>query len=754
MLAATPLRGSIRPSLVRSGPWPGVIVLALLALWSLPAQADDTTVEGLFVTVQNPITSEVVNRAKDMTLRAVQRFKSGAPSAPSPSVRVLKIVYDFNPDDRSASTSDFGPCSDLASFLLEQQEVHTIAFVHNKTTGHTVLPVLACRDIVMSAEAKLGDVCHDPDSSRLLASMVPAAYREVIRDRRCPAIVLKMLDRDMEVVRAKRLKGSGDWYIDLRLKEAEAKNGVIVLNPTPVLGKGGHTTLYDQKQAEQFGLSVLRKETRQEVAEAYGLPPTSLREDPLMGRTPNAWRIEVRGAVSDALAESLKRQIGRAVHQKANLIILQLDCGGGDPIVANDLARYLRDRKDDQGNLPVMTVAYIARNAPDTAVFLALGCTEIVMHREASLGDFGALITERRNGAVLDVDPGRYRATREALESLAQAQGYPVSLARGMMDREVALYEVRDRKTGQRAFLSGEELQADRADPHPRWGQEQLLKAGGPKGRALILKADDALRWGVARHRVESLNEVYAVYGLNSAQVQMPGFDWLDELAEFLRRPLTRIFLVMLGIICLILELKMPGVGVPGVIAAVCFLLFFWSHSQAAGLDLLAVLLFVLGLVLIALEIFVLPGLAVAGVSGALLIVFSLALVAAERRPQTTEEWGSLLALMGQFGIGLLVSVAAAIALASYLPSIPFLNRLVLKPKADSSDSAGEGAAEPLYPDLAGLLGAIGVAATPLHPAGKVKFGDEYIDVVAEGSFRGDRREPHRCEGSTVGSSQ
>jgi membrane-bound ClpP family serine protease len=536
----------------------------------------------------------------------------------------------------------------------------------------------------------------------------------------------------MEVVRAKRLKGSGDWYIDRRQKDAEAKDGVVVLDPNPVIGSGAETTLYTQPQAEKFGLCSLRKENRQEVAEAYGLPPTSLREDPLMGRTPVAWRIEVRGEVTDALVETVKRQVGRAVGQKANLIILQLECGGGSTQAARDLAEHLRTRKDDRGEFPVMTVAYVPKSAPDTAVFLALGCTEIVMHKDATLGDFSGVITRRQGGRVVDVPAEEYKPKRDSLEDLARKQGYPALLARAMMDRELTVYQVRHKKTGEWAFLTEEELQADRAGGSPQWGNAQSV---GPKGRALVLTADEALRWGLARHKVEDVNEVYALYGLSPSQVQAAGPDWLDDLAEFLRRPLTRIFLVMVGIICLILEMKMPGVGVPGIIAAVCFILFFWSHSQAAGFDLLAVLLFLLGLVLIGLEVFVFPGFAVAGVSGTILIVFSLALVAFEKRPHTTEEWASLLSLMGQFGLGLVVAGVAAVTLASYLPSIPYLNRLVLRPHADGPEGLEEELADPLRPEASALLGAIGVAATPLRPAGKVQFGDEYVDVVAEGSY-------------------
>ena len=66
-------------------------------------------------------------------------------------------MYDFNPDNDPARSSDYGTCRDLAVFLLDLQDVTTVAFVHNDVTGHTVLPVLACQDIVMSRKAKLGN---------------------------------------------------------------------------------------------------------------------------------------------------------------------------------------------------------------------------------------------------------------------------------------------------------------------------------------------------------------------------------------------------------------------------------------------------------------------------------------------------------------------------------------------------------------------------------------------------------------------
>src|SRR5207302_681928 len=127
----------------------------------------------------------------------------------------------------------------------------------------------------------------------------------------------------------------------------------------------------------------------------------------------------------------------------------------------------------------------------------------------------------------------------------------------------------------------------------PAVGLARLVVAGGPS---------------------EALPKIYAAYGLEN--VRDARMDWLDELASFLRHPVVAVFLVMLGITGMILELKIPGFGLPGVVAALCFVLYFWAHSQLAGhLTMLAVLLFLLGLVLIGVEIFLIPGFGVTGVS-------------------------------------------------------------------------------------------------------------------------------------------
>lgn len=223
-------------------------------------------------------------------------------------------------------------------------------------------------------------------------------------------------------------------------------------------------------------------------------------------------------------------------------------------------------------------------------------------------------------------------------------------------------------------------------------------------------------------------------------------FKWL---ADFLRNPWMAMALVMVGITCLLLEMKMPGVGLPGVVAAVCFVLFFWSQSQLAGQVIwLALLLFILGLLFIAIEVFLLPGMAVFGVSGAVLVLGSLGLVTYGQLPRSSDQWLALGSNVGPFGLVFVGAIVAALVIANYLPHIPILNRMVHQPPEESAD----GGPLDIHPDLSGLLGAIGVAATALRPAGKAQFGDQFLDVVSQGSYiqPGTRLQVVEIEGNRI----
>jgi membrane-bound ClpP family serine protease len=730
-------------------------LFAFLLLRHSPALAQEMRQEGgLFITVQNPITSEVFSRVVAKSERALASGKVG------------KLIFDFNPGGHPSCSEDYGACRDLAAHLLNLKQCQTVAFVHNEVTGHTVLPVLACQELVMSREAKIGRALsareekkmplRERDDDRIVF------YRTVVEGRYPPAIVLKMLDRKIEVVEA-TWKG-GVWYIDKSRQAEEAARGVVVTRQDPVLPRGDQG-FYTAADAQKFGLCTLIKESRAEVAEAYQLSPSSLREDPLEGREPKAVRIKVDQRLTRQFLATIERLIRQAIGRQANFIILQLESSGADTqdlfgvlLQAQTLGEKLRKLRDDKDEFPVMTVAYIPERAPDAAVFLALGCTEIVMGKNAVIGDFDSLVYKRHGRGKVETKPEEYLMVRDALAGLAREQGYSPLLVQGMLDQTLTIYRVQSQKgPSEWRLISEDELQEDQAPGGAhRWGNKALIKPGG-KGQFLTLKAQRAKELGLAREVVDDYTDFQRVYGLEK-HVRDAGYDFLYQLAQFLTHPLVSVFLIMIGIACLILELKMPGVGLPGVIAAVCFVLYFWAQSQLReDMTMLAVLLFVLGLILIGLEIFLMPGFTVPGISGVVLIVVSLALATLERKPETTKDWLDFGQTLGAIGLSLAGAITLAFLVAWYLPSIPYASRLILKPPTEASAGVeGEdGAAlalEGIHPELAALLGAIGVAATALRPAGIARFGEEFVDVISEGSYvpAGTRVQVIEIEGNRV----
>jgi membrane-bound serine protease (ClpP class) len=755
------------------------LVLALLLLWPLAAAAADRPTDGLIVQVPTVITSESNKRLQSLLYGPLKRFEAGAARQEGR----FTLVCDFNPDGRRSLCDNFGACYELATYLRSLpanfKGVTTVAYIHAQVKRHSVLPVLACSEIVFSEKGQLGEV--STAGGKALSRVEKTAYEEIIRGRiSSPALVRKMYEPNLEVIQAGDRFAAGD--------EKPRPRG----EPVAELS-GNETALYSFALARKVGLAQqLPSATLEDVRVAYSLPRSGMKRS--LDRT-ICWRIPVEGAITGELVEQTQRRIGRALRAGANLLILDLKCAGGSGDKAYELGLYLATLNEKRPDNPVETVAFVTNKARNLAAFVAFGCNKIVMQREegeepededglpreARLGGFDLFLRkdasllpiqkeleeiDRRGGGAprkadlqmkLAAAEKELSATlRENLIDLANRQLYPAVLAAGMFSPELRIYRV-ERAVGAsgQAFLSEEDFKADQQGPK-QWRSVGLVKPWQGEAKydnhPLTLTARQALDLGVAQAVVKDLNELYEVEGVVPNEVHTPSADWLDGLADFFRHPWTSVALVMLGITCLILELKMPGVGLPGVIAAICFVLFFWSHSQLHGqITWLAILLFVLGLVLIALEVFVLPGFGVAGISGTLLVLASLGLVAYGHWPRSSDEWVVFGNKLAPFSVSLLGSLALVFLVAKYLPHIPILNRLMLK----TAEENEEGAAAPdipMHAELMALLGAIGIAATPLRPAGKTQFGDSFIDVVAEGGYimPGTRVQVVEVEGNRV----
>jgi membrane-bound ClpP family serine protease len=720
-----------------AAPLAGALAWALLSAAPSPAPAAD----GLILTVPNPITSDAVNGIKAQV------------NARLSDPQLTHVVLDFNPDGKPAATADFGPCLDLQDYLIGVNRAgkFTVALVRANVTAHTVLPVLACRDVVMAKAATLGPVVGDGVTP--LSESKKGIYLDTLkansRDAALGAVVQKMYDADVQLRKGIDKKTQLPVFVDLR---AEADR--VAGRPEAVAGApDGQYGAYSAAAAREVGLCrrVFDTGTLQEVAEEYSLPP--LRPDPLRGRTPVVFRWELRKDIDGSTRESVGRVVKDVRKRGGNVLILVIRAGGTDVLAARELADELRAAQ--AGDDPLKVVALVPETAPAAGAVAALGCSEIVMTKpradaggeakEAEIGDFAGYLNPKVTRPA-DAD-----AALKSVRELAESQGYPGLLVEGMFKKDLEVVQARpaaDNRANQRRLMTREEFDLANKDKFkPEWEEVKVVK---PRGQLLKLSATQAVEFGLARTTVEGADAraVTAAYGWPDPLDPEPG--WLDKFADFLKIPAVTVLLVVIGFTGLILELKVPGLTVPGILAALCFILVFWAHSKFSGQTfVLALLLFFLGLVLVGLEIFVLPGFGVCGVCGLLCLLAGLGLVTLDKIPETAAEWGGLGARVSVYLFAMIGALALAIVIARYLPSLPGASRLVLAGPAGAGSPAddlpGAGAA-------AALLGAIGTTSTPLRPAGVVKFGDQFVDVVSDGGFvpAGTRVQAIQVEGTRI----
>jgi membrane-bound serine protease (ClpP class) len=262
------------------------------------------------------------------------------------------------------------------------------------------------------------------------------------------------------------------------------------------------------------------------------------------------------------------------------------------------------------------------------------------------------------------------------------------------------------------------------------------------KGKLLTLTTREALQHRVADFRADSLEAVLERLGLAGAEVRPVAANWAEQLVRFLTNPVLSSVLMTIGILGIIVELRTPGFGIPGVVGIASLAAFFWGHwlVRLAGWE--ELLLVAAGVVLLALELFVIPGFGVAGILGILALVggLSLSLVGAG------TTWPAVVAAVGRVALSVLVALAGFLLVLRFLPRLPFGRHLIL----DTGLGALTTGAAP--DDNRRFLGQRGTAASPLRPAGIADLEGERVDVVSQGEYieTGEAIEVVQVEGNRI----
>lgn len=438
--------------------------------------------------------------------------------------------------------------------------------------------------------------------------------------------------------------------------------------------------------------------------------------------------IELQGVILPQLEKYLDRKLEQARKSGADLVILEIDSPGGVLETSLAIADKLRD-------LPwARTVAYVPDEALSGAAIIALACDDLLMAPLARLGDAGPIVAGP--DALFRHAPEKIRSDlARRLRDLAAAHGRPPALAEAMVDMNLVVYRVTNRETGEVTYMSQQEI--DSSDNPDAW------ETGPPvlesrEGSFLEVNGQRAVELQLATATVSDMVDLEQRYPVTEPPLVFLRRTVVDRAVDLLNHPLVTALLFVVGAIALYVELSAPGISVGGLLSGLCFALFFWSRFLGGTAGWLEVILVLAGLAFLAVELFVIPGFGIAGILG-LLLMFTGIIMASQNHliPQTPRGLSqlrtSLLVLLASGA----VSLVGVIVLSRFFGSVPLLNRLILRaPAADDVRIAtATGKPLPSIRILPANVGDWGVADSPLRPAGKAVFGDEYLDVVTEGSF-------------------
>ena len=435
--------------------------------------------------------------------------------------------------------------------------------------------------------------------------------------------------------------------------------------------------------------------------------------------------IQFHGQIDGFLTGFFNRSMDKAEAAGADLIILEVDSPGGLKIESLQMARRLRDCK-------AYTVVIVENEAISGGSLVSLGCDEIQINPDAKFGDSGEIAFDPEQWAMRLIEPKIESYLSRDARDLAESKGRNPDLAEAMVDSDHLVYSKQgdDGKLELTAVSSDEVLK-----PDPPW--ELIIET--KKGRFLTVSGQRAVELELAQGHASTRQGVADELNIDLAKTTVYEPTMTDSTIHFLNGPWISALIVLIGLIALWVELSAPGLGIGGLIAGLCALLFFWSHFLGGTAGWLEVMLFVAGVGFVAAEIFVIPGFGVAGISGILLMFASVVLASQGFViPTTAMDWNQLFTSIIVTTVVGVCFVIAAFFITRQMGNLPIFKGIILDSdlgREDSEPVLGD-SKDQVQPTYAGVsVGDFGIADSLLRPAGRVKINGRVVDVVSDGSF-------------------
>lgn len=405
---------------------------------------------------------------------------------------------------------------------------------------------------------------------------------------------------------------------------------------------------------------------------------------------------DIDGEIDLGMSPYVIRVVSEAEKNNADAIIFRINTFGGRLDAATQI-------KDAILGTKILTIAFINNRAISAGALISLSCDKIVMAPGSSMG---ASTVVDQSGQKQSEKYQSYM--RSEMRATAERNGRRSDIAQGMVDERIIIPGLVD--------------------------STQLV----------TLTTDEALKYKMADFKASDLNEVLKDFNLQNADIVRIDVNWAEDVVKFLNNPIVSSILIMIGFFGLIAEIKTPGWGAPGTVGLIALVLFFGSSYIVELASALDIILFVIGIILLALEIFVIPGFGITGIAGIILIFASLFLSLVPSGP--LMDFDSISVAIIQLTGAIVAAFILILVLAKFLPKSRTFSKLIL---ADE-ERAEQGFVS--YPSEKELVGQEGIALSTLRPAGTAEFNGKRYDVMADWEYieKGSKIVVLRVEGVKV----
>lgn len=427
----------------------------------------------------------------------------------------------------------------------------------------------------------------------------------------------------------------------------------------------------------------------------------------LNGEESKLYIIPIEGTIEPSLTVFIRNGIEEAGKSNSD-ILFKINTFGGRVDSALQIATLI-------GSAKGKTIAYIPADPESLGVswsagaLITLSCKEIYMAEGTSIGAAAPVYLSPEGSQT--ADEKTVSAVRVQMSSLAEKNGYPKGVALAMVDKDVELHEVEI--DGEIKLLPSNEITTPG-------------KIISPKGKLLTLTAKEMEKYGISKGTINSSDKLIKEKGYTSSITWKKNVP--DRVVAFLTSGAAIGLLMTLGLITLYLALTSPGFGLLGAIGIICFSIIFLGGQLLGTLGSFELILFLVGVVLLTIEIFVIPGFGITGISGISAIVLSLILSQQDFIiPKWSWQWSQFNRNILITIISILVATIVIFILMSLFPRLPLFNRLILATSQDFTNDNRE-----IEDDLIGKTGEV---ITQLRPVGKVLINSKSYTCKSLGQF-------------------